>query len=84
MADVAVAMPEKLPVGPIGRNGIGWWGVGTLIATEAALFSYLLFSYYYTGRDRPARMAPRQSADLKACAAQHAIAAAVESGGVDG
>ena len=39
----------RLPVGPIGRRGVGWWGVGTLVASEAALFSYLLFSYYYTG-----------------------------------
>ncbi len=39
----------QLPVGPIGRHGVGWWGVGTLVASEAALFSYLLFSYYYTG-----------------------------------
>lgn len=36
-----------LPVGSLGRNSAGWWGVLTLIATEAALFSYLLFSYYY-------------------------------------
>ena len=46
-----VINPEsaQLPVGPIGRRGVGWWGVGTLVASEAALFSYLLFSYYYTG-----------------------------------
>ncbi|HEY4212598.1 MAG TPA: cytochrome c oxidase subunit 3 [Steroidobacteraceae bacterium] len=47
--EVALATPQRLPVGPIGRRGIGLWGVGTLIATEAALFSYLLFCYYYTG-----------------------------------
>jgi cytochrome c oxidase subunit I+III len=33
----------------MGRNGVGWWGVAALIASEAALFSYLLFSYFYTG-----------------------------------
>jgi len=38
-----------LPVGPIGRRGLGWWGVGTLVATESALFAYLLFAYFYTG-----------------------------------
>jgi cytochrome c oxidase subunit III len=50
MPEVAVT-PERmqLPVGPIGRRGVGWWGVGMLVASEAALFSYLLFSYYYTG-----------------------------------
>jgi cytochrome c oxidase subunit III len=51
---VAVATPAELPVGPVGRRGVGYWGVGTLIATEAALFSYLLFAYFYTGATAPA------------------------------
>jgi heme/copper-type cytochrome/quinol oxidase subunit 3 len=38
---------EALPVGSKGRLSSGWWGMVTLIATEAALFSYLLFSYFY-------------------------------------
>ncbi|HEX4240839.1 MAG TPA: heme-copper oxidase subunit III [Steroidobacteraceae bacterium] len=45
----ALAAARNLPVGPVGRHGLGWWGAFTLIASEAALFSYLLFSYYYTG-----------------------------------
>jgi cytochrome c oxidase subunit 3 len=49
MAELLISQPQHLPVGPVGRDGIGWWGIGTLIATEAALFSYLLFCYYYTG-----------------------------------
>lgn len=49
-----LAQPADLPVGPVGRTGVGLWGVGTLIATEAALFSYLLFAYYYTGAAAPA------------------------------
>jgi heme/copper-type cytochrome/quinol oxidase subunit 3 len=53
MAEVAVSHPRNLPVGPIRRHGIGWWGAGTLIASEAALFSYLLFSYYYLGATNP-------------------------------
>jgi heme/copper-type cytochrome/quinol oxidase subunit 3 len=44
-----LAQPRDLPVGPIGRRGVGYWGVATLIASEAALFSYLLFAYFYTG-----------------------------------
>ncbi len=48
MADVAVSEPRDLPVGPVGRRGLGWWGVGTLVASETALFGYLLFAYYYT------------------------------------
>jgi heme/copper-type cytochrome/quinol oxidase subunit 3 len=49
MAELILAEPRSLPVGPIGRNGIGWWGVGALVASEAALFGYLLFSYFYVG-----------------------------------
>jgi cytochrome c oxidase subunit III len=44
-----VTVRRELPVGPIGRHGNGYWGVATLIATEACLFSYLLFAYFYLG-----------------------------------
>jgi heme/copper-type cytochrome/quinol oxidase subunit 3 len=40
-------MNAELPIGSIGRRSLGWWGVVALIATEAALFSYLIFSYLY-------------------------------------
>lgn len=53
MAEIALSRPQNLPVGPIGRHGVGWWGAGTLIASEAALFGYLLFSYYYLGVTNP-------------------------------
>ncbi|MBV9841805.1 MAG: heme-copper oxidase subunit III [Sphingomonadaceae bacterium] len=53
MAEHALARPGQLAVGPIGRNGLGYWGVAMLIATEAALFGYLLFSYYYNGATQP-------------------------------
>ena len=38
---------ERMFIGSIGRRASGWWGMVTLIATEASLFAYLLFSYYY-------------------------------------
>ena len=38
-----------LPVAALGRNSVGWWGMLCLIATEASLFAYLLFSYAYFG-----------------------------------
>jgi cytochrome c oxidase subunit 3 len=53
MADTTLAEPEDdlvvgpLPVGSPGRKSSGWFGMMTLIATEASLFLYLLFSYYY-------------------------------------
>jgi cytochrome c oxidase subunit III len=46
---------RHLPQGSIGLGSAGWSGMMTLVVTEAALFSYLLFSYYYMalqfGRD---------------------------------
>jgi len=53
VVESALAEPRELPVGPTGRTGLGSWGVGTLIASEAALFSYLLFSYFYAGAVEP-------------------------------
>lgn len=44
----AVVVESAAPVGGIGRRSLGWWGLATLIATEGALFAYLLFAYYYT------------------------------------
>ena len=49
MVETAVSAPLDLPVGPVRRHGIGWWGAGALVASEGALFAYLLFAYYYTG-----------------------------------
>ena len=43
---------EPLPVGSKGRLSSGWWGMLAVVATEAALFAYLLFSYYYVSAQR--------------------------------
>ena len=40
---------QKLPVGAIDTRATGWWAMIFLIFTEASLFGYLLFSYYYLG-----------------------------------
>jgi heme/copper-type cytochrome/quinol oxidase subunit 3 len=42
-----VLKPTELPTGSIRRRASGWWGMLGLILSEAALFAYLLFSYYY-------------------------------------
>lgn len=53
MTDVTAEAPgrrlviEEISVGSIDRRASGWWGMLTLILTEAFLFAYLLFSYYY-------------------------------------
>src|SRR5579862_3299094 len=65
MAEVLLAQPQQLPVGPIDRHGLGFWGVGTLIATEAALFGYLLFSYYYIGASAQSGWLLERSPSLK-------------------
>jgi cytochrome c oxidase subunit 3 len=65
MAELTISQPKDLPVGPVGRNGIGWWGVGTLITTEAALFVYLLFAYFYTGATTSGGWLLEPTPDLK-------------------
>lgn len=51
----ALQWPERLRAGSYDHRGVGWWGLLCAIAGEAALFGYLLFSYYYyaveVGRD---------------------------------
>ena len=42
-----LALHRELPVGPAGRASVGWWGLICIIATESALFAYLLFAYFY-------------------------------------
>jgi heme/copper-type cytochrome/quinol oxidase subunit 3 len=48
MSLVEATLQRRLPVGSIGHHATGWWAMAAGIVTEAALFSYLLFSYYYT------------------------------------
>lgn len=47
MTDSARTQRSKLPVGSYGHLASGWYGMWALVTTEAALFGYLLFSYYY-------------------------------------
>ena len=52
MADLAEHEEDisvgAMPIGSPGRKSSGWYGMLAMITTEAALFLYLLFSYYYT------------------------------------
>jgi cytochrome c oxidase subunit III len=47
MTEGAIRQGNRLAVGSIGTMSNGYWGMIGLIATEGALFAYLLFSYYY-------------------------------------
>lgn len=42
-----VQLRTKLPVGAIDTRASGWWAMIFVVFTEASLFAYLLFSYYY-------------------------------------
>jgi heme/copper-type cytochrome/quinol oxidase subunit 3 len=44
-----IGVPGRLPVGSVKHQASGWWGMWSVIATEASLFAYLLFSYAYLG-----------------------------------
>jgi cytochrome c oxidase subunit 3 len=43
----AMQTDQALPVGSKGKQSSGWWGMLALIVTEASLFGYLLFAYFY-------------------------------------
>ena len=43
----ALTLDTPLPVGSAGRHASGWWGLMAMIVTEACLFGYLLFAYFY-------------------------------------
>lgn len=45
--DASVLREDPLPVGSKSHHASGWWGMLTVVATEASVFAYLLFTYYY-------------------------------------
>lgn len=54
MADISIS-PSTLPFEGRGLRSAGWWGMLCLIATEAILFVYLIFSYAYLGSQAQGR-----------------------------
>lgn len=46
MTDVAM-QSGRIPLADRHDRSPGWWGMVGLVATEAALFAYLIFSYFY-------------------------------------
>lgn len=54
----ALDLERSLPIGSKGHRSSGWWGMWCLIATEAALFAYLLFSYFYLGASAQGQWVP--------------------------
>jgi cytochrome c oxidase subunit III len=64
MNDAILAL-RPLSVGSVHRQGLGWSGVLCLIATEAALFSYLIFSYCYVAVQLPPTWTPEPHPSMK-------------------
>lgn len=61
---VAGVPVSELPVGVGGTESTAWWGMVFFIITEATLFAYLFFSYYYLG-SRHARWPESGAPELK-------------------
>lgn len=49
---------RPLPVGSPGPLAVGWWGMWCVLLTEAALFAYLLFGYFYLATQASTRWPP--------------------------
>lgn len=49
---------QRLPVGSMAHRASGWWTMWCLIVTEASLFAYLLFSYFYLGSQAHGQWVP--------------------------
>src|SRR6185295_11966459 len=62
MAAIPVASDHLLAPAVEPTREVAWWGMGLLCATEAALFAYLLASYFYLAVQNPAW--PPQGVDL--------------------
>lgn len=62
-----------LPVAPQGARASGWYGLVFLIATEAALFVYLLFSYFFLASQAPGPWPPSGAPEILVSAINTAI-----------
>lgn len=61
-----ILIPSRtLPIGSKGPLASGWLGMLALIATEATLFAYLLFSYFYLASHALGRWPPSGAPHLR-------------------
>lgn len=60
-----VANPYRYPINPAARSNPGWWVMALVITTEAMLFAYLLFSYFYLGSMSVGAFPPDGPPELK-------------------
>jgi cytochrome c oxidase subunit 3 len=77
-----VSIPRyDLPVGNVKTHAVGWWGILAGIITEAALFAYLLFGYFYFTIQPHGEMWPTEMPHFK-LALPNTIILLVSSGAV--
>jgi cytochrome c oxidase subunit III len=55
---------RALPIGSVDMRASGWYGMLGIIATEGALFGYLLFSYFYCAVQLPPTWSPESHPSL--------------------
>lgn len=55
---------RSLVYDPRGTRSLGWWGMTMVVATEAAFFAYLLFSYFYLSSQQRGAWPPAGAPDL--------------------
>jgi cytochrome c oxidase subunit 3 len=60
-----LSLDTPLPVGSAGKLSSGWFGLIAMIVTEAALFGYLLFAYFYLYAQNRAAWPPDGMPDLR-------------------
>jgi len=65
MATTVTTNPYELPINPAARSNPGWWVMVLVIVTEAMLFAYLLFSYFYLGSMTPGEFPTGGAPELK-------------------
>jgi cytochrome c oxidase subunit III len=56
---------RPLPVQPAGTRASGWYGLLFVVGTEAALFAYLLFSYFFLASQAPGLWPPHGVPSLR-------------------
>ena len=61
----ATANPYTLPINPAEHRNPGWWAMVLVITTEAMLFAYLLFSYFYLASMAKSAWPPSGPPELK-------------------
>jgi heme/copper-type cytochrome/quinol oxidase subunit 3 len=60
-----IARPYELPINPADRKNPGWLVMVLVIATEAMLFAFLLFAYFYLGSMATSAWPPSGPPDLE-------------------